>query len=182
MIIMLSVIIITSLLLLAQAVVLNGSYLAIMGYISGEWTLVQDPPQYFEAPANWDPKRRYKKGDLIVHPGFGGGAVYRANTNNPEGRPFDLCLRATHDVFSSELGHASTSRVIAIATMVQMVFVGFIVCVLLCYWLMDYSTGGLWTALLANIVACAGLATVGMTDYEELDNVANEIRPKKKET
>jgi hypothetical protein len=178
-IIMVSVILITSLLLLAQAVVLNGSYLAIMGYISGEWTLIQDPPQYFEAPANWDPKRRYKKGDLIlVHSRLlGAGRVYRAATNNPEGRPFDLCLRATHYLFCNELGHASTSRVICISTKIQMAFVAVVFCMLVCYWLMDYGTGALLTALLANLIACYGLATVGMMDYGELETVANEIRP-----
>ena len=176
-IIMLSVGIITALLLLAQVVVLNGAYLAIMGYVSGEWTLVEDTPQsHFEAPANWDPRRRYKKGDLIIHPGFGGG-VYRAATNNPEGRPFDLCLRATHDVFRSELGHSSTSRVIAIATKVQISFISVIFGMLLYYWLMGYATDALFTALLANMIACYGLATVGMMNYGDLATVANEIRP-----
>ena len=175
-IIMLSVVIITSLLLLAQAVVLNGSFYAIMGYVSGEWTLVENPPQYFEAPAAWDPKRRYKKGDLIVHSGFGGG-VYRASTNNPEGRPFDLCLRATHDFFRSELGHSSTSRIIAFATKVQMAFTSVIFCLIVWYWLRDYNTGALWTAFMANLIACYGLVTVGLMDYKELATVANEIQP-----
>jgi hypothetical protein len=174
---MLSVILITFALLLAQQVVLNGSFLAIMGYVSGEWTLVEDPPQkYFEAPAIWDPRRRYKKGDLIVHSGFRGG-VYRASTNNPEGRPFDLCLRVTRDVFRRELGHPSTSRVISICTKVEISFICVIEGLIVCYWLLDYATGALFTALLANLFACYGLVTVGMMDYGELADMANEMRP-----
>ena len=66
-----SVIIVSVVLLLAQAVTLNGSYLAITGYICGEWTMV-DPQKDLSAksaslnPSLWDPKRRYKKGDVIV--------------------------------------------------------------------------------------------------------------------
>ena len=177
-IITMSVILISFLLLLAQQVVLNGSFLAIMGYVSGEWTLVEDAPEkYFEAPANWDPRRRYKKGDLIMHPGFGGGRVYKASTNNPEGRPFDLCLRVVHNVFRNELGHASTSRVISTCTLIEMSFICAIVGTLISYWFLDYATGALCIALLANLIACYGIVSVGMMDYEELANVANEIRP-----
>jgi hypothetical protein len=175
-IIMISVVFITALFLLAQIVTLNGSYLAIMGYVSGEWTLVEDPPQDFEAPANWDPRRRYKKGDLIVHPGFGGG-VYRASSNNPEGRPFDLCLRATHDLFRCEMGHSSTSQVIVVATKVHMVFISLIMFMIVCYKLMDYAVGALVTALLSNLIASYGLMTVGLTNHRELAAVANEIKP-----
>ena len=42
---------------------------------------------------------------------------------------------------------------------------------------LDYATGGLCIALLANLIACYGTLSVGMMDYEELANVANEIRP-----
>ena len=173
-IITISVVSITALFLLAQIVTLNRSYLTIMGYVSGEWTLVENPPQDFEAPANWDPRRRYKKGDLIVHPGFGGG-VYRASSNNPEGRPFDLCLRATHDLFRSEMGHSSTSHVIVVATKIHMVFIILIVFMIVIYKIMDYDVGALTTALLANLIASYGLMTVGLTDHRELAAVAHEI-------
>jgi hypothetical protein len=73
-IVMISVVFITALFLLAQIVTLNGSFLAIMGYVSGEWTLVEDPPHDLEAPADSDPRRRYKNVYLIVHPGFGGAS------------------------------------------------------------------------------------------------------------
>lgn len=175
-IVTISVVLITALFLLAQIVTLNGSYLAIMGYVTGEWTLVENPPQDFEAPANWDPRRRYKKGDLIVHPGFGGG-VYQASSNNPEGRPFDLCLRATHDLFRSEMGHSSTSQVIVVATKIHVVFIGLIMFMIVSYKLMDFAVGALMTALLANLTASYGLMTVGLTDHRELVAVADEIKP-----
>jgi uncharacterized membrane protein len=177
-IVMISVVFITALFLLAQIVTLNGSFLAIMGYLSGEWTLVEDPPQDFEAPANWDPRRRYEKGDLIVHPGFGGG-VYRALSNNPEGRPFDLFLRATHDLFRSEMGHSSTSQVIVIATKAHMIFISLIVCMIASYKLMDCAVSALVIALFSNLIAAYGVMTTGLVDYNELAEVAREIKPTK---
>jgi hypothetical protein len=59
-IIMISVVFIMALFLLAQIFTLNGSFLAIMGYVSGEWTLVEDPPHNLEALADSDPRRSYK--------------------------------------------------------------------------------------------------------------------------
>jgi hypothetical protein len=54
--------------------------------------------------------------DLIVQnfPGFGGQLIYKAASNSPDGRPFDLYLRATCDLFRNELGHPAASNVITI--------------------------------------------------------------------
>ena len=119
-----SVLIITMTLLLTQAAISNRSYLSIMGYIAGEWTLVDsdDPALEHASPSPWDSRRRYRKGDLIVHsyPGFGGQHVYMATSNSPEGRPFDLALRATHDLFRDEVGHPATSAIISFCSTVQL--------------------------------------------------------------
>jgi hypothetical protein len=59
-----------------------------------------------------------------------------------------------------------------------MAFICVIVGTLISYFtFLDYATGGLCIALLANLIACYGTVSVGMMDYEELANVANEIRP-----
>lgn len=61
----------------------------------------------------WDPKRRYQKGDRIAY----NDAVYEAASNSPEGPPFDPFLRAAHDLFRDELGHPSSSNVIPCLSM-----------------------------------------------------------------
>ena len=60
-IVMISLVFIMVLFVLAQIGTFNGSFLAIMGYVSGEWTLVEDPPHDLEAPTDLDPRRCYKK-------------------------------------------------------------------------------------------------------------------------
>ena len=160
-IIVLSTMLISSMLLIAQMTMMNRTYLAIMGYISGEWALVTDDndniagndtnansnsnnnnsnePTIFQSfyrlklwiydlfgigtkpihspplrrsnstLMHWDPKRRYQKGDRIAY----GDSIYEAMSNSPEGPPFDPFLRAAHDIFRDELGHPSTSHVLA---------------------------------------------------------------------
>eukprot|EP00986_Skeletonema_menzelii_P017106 scaffold17501_cov120-Skeletonema_menzelii.AAC.1 len=134
-IIWISTVVITTLLLTAQMTITNRTYLAIMGYISGEWALVDDfdytpddnnssPRSFLQffmeglgfAPSKsfrrsnstlmqWDPKRRYQKGDRIAYD----ECVYEAISNSPEGPPFDPFLRTAHDLFSDELGQPMTS-------------------------------------------------------------------------
>ena len=175
----LSIIHITGALLLAQALSLNRSYLSTMGYIAGEWTVVDesDPSIGGVTPSQWDPRRRYKKGDLIVQnfPGFGGQSIYRATSNSPEGRPFDLYLRATHDVFRNELGHQITSHVISVLANTQIVFLALLTVMILWYQFMDYHCGGLLWILAANIVAAYGLLNVGLPNLTEFQTLASEI-------
>lgn len=61
----------------------------------------------------WDPKRRYQKGDRIAYD----DAVYEAASNSPEGPPFDPFLRAAHDLFCDELGHPSSSNMMPCLSM-----------------------------------------------------------------
>ena len=118
----LSVVIISTILFVAQAITLNGSYLAITGYICGEWTPVdpQTEPTLKNGSAHasqWDPKRRYKKGDLVVVNRtlwFPRQAYYRATSNSPEGTPFDIFLQLTNELFRNELGHPSTSMLMTV--------------------------------------------------------------------
>ncbi len=145
-----SIVLITAICLVAQITLMNRTYLAIMGYISGEWELVTDtgdgddddssvPTSRFlpksllydlfgfgPKPAQshllrrstntlmqWDPKRRYQKGDRISYD----EAVYEAVSNSPEGPPFDPFLRAAHDIFGDELGHPSSSNLMSCLSM-----------------------------------------------------------------
>jgi hypothetical protein len=185
----LSVIVITWSLLLCQAATLNRSYLGIMGYIAGEWTVVEgdtDPSLNNAAggggaattPSQWDPRRRYKKGDLIVqnYPGFGvGQSIYKATSGSPEGRPFDLCLRATHDLFRNELGHPVTSNVIAFCSGIQLALVFLLILMIFGYQLLDYHLGSLLWTLAANLVAAYGTLGVTVPDYSEYHKLAQEI-------
>lgn len=144
-IIIVTTVLVTVLLLVAQMTLMNRTYLAIMGYISGEWELVTEttddtdddyyssasqgrfrprsflydmfgigsrPSQSYSTRRSnnlmqYDPKRRYQKGDRIAYD----DAVYEAVSNSPEGPPFDPFLRAAHDLFCDELGHPSTSKI-----------------------------------------------------------------------
>eukprot|EP00547_Thalassionema_nitzschioides_P003992 CAMPEP_0194204038 /NCGR_PEP_ID=MMETSP0156-20130528/3660_1 /TAXON_ID=33649 /ORGANISM="Thalassionema nitzschioides, Strain L26-B" /LENGTH=320 /DNA_ID=CAMNT_0038929941 /DNA_START=864 /DNA_END=1826 /DNA_ORIENTATION=+ len=174
-----SVILISSTLLLAQLITLNKSYFAIMGHLAGEWKLV-DSDQCNGSASQWDPRRRYKKGDLIVHSYSGfRQSVYMATTNSPEGRPFDLFLRATHDLFQQEFGHPSTSRIISACAKLHLFFMGVILMFLVYYTWMDYYHSALLVILFANIVACFGLLSSGFLNHEELEYVAAEINDNK---
>lgn len=142
-------VVLTGLLLIAQMGLMNRTYFAIMGYISGEWELVTEtgdenddeqsvsqsrfwpkswlydvlgigskPIQSYSTRRSntlmqWDPKRRYQKGDRIAYD----DAVYEAVSNSPEGPPFDPFLRAAHDLFDEELGHPSSSAMMPILSM-----------------------------------------------------------------
>jgi hypothetical protein len=143
----------TAVLLIAQMTIMNRTYLAIMGYISGEWELVTDtgddaedepisqsrfrpkawlydifgigskPTQSYSTRRSnstlmqWDPKRRYQKGDRIAYD----DSVYMAVSNSPEGPPFDPFLRAAHDLFCDELGHPKSSNMMPCLSVACMV-------------------------------------------------------------
>ena len=170
----LSIIVVTAVILLAQLITLNKSYLATMGHLAGEWKLVHRKGK--EALSQWDPRRRYKKGDMIVYsyPGFR-QSIYMATTNSPEGRPFDLFLRVTHDLFRHELGHQSTSGIISIIVKVHVAFMAIISCTILYYMIMGYAEQSLVTSLIANMVACCGILQTGLIEYNELEDVVAEV-------
>ena len=109
---------------------------------------------------------------MYSYPGFR-QSVYMATTNSPEGRPFDLFLRATHDLFRHELGHPVTSRIVSTVVKIHSVFIGIVVV----YFIVmgDYTEKSFTTMLFANIVACYGTLQIGMMEYEELEDVAAEI-------
>ena len=174
-----SILLISGCLLLAQAATLNRSYLGIMGYIAGEWTVVDenDPSIAGNTPSQWDPRRRYKKGDLIVqnYPGFGRQSLYKATSNSPEGRPFDLSLRATHDLFRNELGHPATSNLIWEASNIHIGFMSVLALMIVWYQLMNYHTGGLLWTFAANAIAAYGMINTGLPDLSEFEKLAQEI-------
>jgi hypothetical protein len=174
-----SILLVSGWLLNAQAATLNRSYLGIMGYIAGEWTVLDenDPSIAGNTPSQWDPRRRYKKGDLIVqnHPGFGRQSIYKAISNSPEGRPFDLYLRATHDLFRNELGHPATSNLICEASNIHIGFMLVLTLMITCYQLMNYHIGGLLWTFAANAVAAYGMINTGLPDLSEFEKLAQEI-------
>lgn len=180
----LSVVVVSILLLLAQAVTLNGSYLAITGYIYGEWVQV-DPKEEFSKiassnPSQWDPRRRYKKGDVIVvHNAFWfpRQAFYKATFNSPEGRPLDMFWKTAHDIFRNELGHPATSRILAFVIQGHLVFIGALIVIALANFIIrGIVWNGMFTTLIANLVACYGAITAGIPRRSELCQLSNEIR------
>lgn len=178
-IVVMSVIVATVSLLLAQAATSNRSYLGIMGYIAGGWTVVDnsDPSIVGSTPSQWDPRRRYKKGDLIVqnYPGFGSPTIYKATSNSPEGRPLDLYLRATHDLFRNELGHPATSDILAYTAMAHLGLTVATILFIACYQIMGYSYGSLLWALAANLLAGYGILSTATPNYSELESLTQQI-------
>jgi hypothetical protein len=178
-----SVIVITVSMLLAQAATLNRSYLGIMGYLTGEWVLVDaDDPSLADSPrpSPWDPRRRYKKGDLISleSPSGSSGSrvVYRANSNSPEGRPYDLFLRASHEFFRNELGHPASSHLIAFLSTVQFGLISVSILMILLYELiLRRPTASLLWTLAANLVAVYGIMIVSTPKYREIARLSDEI-------
>jgi hypothetical protein len=109
------------------------------------------------------------------YPGFGSQSIYKATSNSPEGRPFDLYLRATHDLFRNELGHPATSNAIAFASGVQLGLIMLLILMVICYQLLDYHCGSLLWTLAANLIAAYGTIGVTLPDYSEFDKLAQEI-------
>lgn len=177
-----SVIFVTVSLLLCQAVTLNRSYLGIMGYLTGEWVVVDTDSDKSilegPTPSSWDPRRRYKKGDLVAEttsPNFGKTIVYRATSNNPEGRPFDLYLRASHDIFRDELGHPASSQVVAFLSTLQFTWILVLMLAILGYQIMGFNNSSLLWTFAANLVAIYGTIAVAMPPYSEIDELAEEL-------
>lgn len=181
--ILISVIIITGSVVFTQAATLNRSYLSIMGYLAGGWCIVdmKDPAYSLPSatsPSPWDPRRRYKKGDLIVQdlPAFGGKAIYVATTNAPEGIPYDLSLRATHDLFRNELGHPATSTMISFIIFLQLCLILSLMIMIGVYQFLEYRCGSLTWTLVANIVATYGtMRATAVPNLSEMQNLARDF-------
>lgn len=182
----LSAILISFTLLAAQAVTLNGSYLAITGYICGEWTQVDPKTEPLLStgtvhPSQWDPKRRYKKGDLVVVQRnlWPRQVYYKATSNSPEGTPFDIFLQATHRLFRNELGHPSTSMLLALLIQGHLIFIAFLMVVVLCNALLTGSSAnGMLFTLAANAIACYGAINAGLTKRSELRQLSEAMNMK----
>jgi hypothetical protein len=178
-----SVIFVTVALLLCQAVTLNRSYLGIMGYLTGEWVLVDTDSDKSilegpNRPSLWDPRRRYKKGDLVAEtasPNFGKTVVYRSISNNPEGRPSDSYSRASHHMFRNELGHPASSQVIAFLSTLQFTWILVLMLGILWYQIMGHDNSSLLWTFAANLVASYGTIAVAMPPYSETDAMARDL-------
>ena len=138
-------------------------------------------------PNAWVPRKRYKKADIVSYE----GVLYKATTNNPEGKPYDFYLWMTHKLFRNELGHPATSRVIAFVSTIQFGLVSTLIFMVLS---LQFLSGGsygnniysndydiakrttclLWT-LAANLVAVYGTVRVAIPNYSELGALAAEI-------
>eukprot|EP00980_Cylindrotheca_fusiformis_P017903 scaffold5682_cov140-Cylindrotheca_fusiformis.AAC.14 len=176
----LSVIVITGSAILTQAATLQRSYLAIMGHLAGGWTIVSESHPAVVGrpkPSSWDPRRRYNKGDLIsqAFPGIGTQTIYMATTNQPEGKPYDLGLRAAHDMFRNELGHPGNSALIKFLVTMHLNLIVAVVMMLLAYHALDYDCGSLRWTLVANLLAAYGTISVTTNDWREMDILAGEI-------
>jgi fumarate reductase subunit C len=163
------IVIVSCCLLSAQAIVLDKGYLAVLGYIGSEWTVVTDADTATLNP--WDPKRKYKKGDLVGY----GSDVYQATSNSPDGKPIDPRLRSVHKLLSGELGHNATSQVLLQVSKVQLgttlIYIGLWVM----FTLFGYSTHGLLSAVGANLVALYTLSNDGLSHHNELSSLRAEI-------
>jgi hypothetical protein len=176
----LSVILITGSAILTQAATLDRSYLAIMGHLAGGWTIVsQSHPAVAgrPKPSPWDPRRRYNKGDLISQsfPGIGTQTIYMATTNQPEGKPYDLGLRAAHDMFRNELGHPANSGLIKFLVTMQVYLIIALMMMILSYHALDYDCGSLRWTLVANLLAAYGTISATTTDLTAMEILACEI-------
>ena len=181
----LSVIGISVTLLLAQAVTLNGSYLAVTGYICGEWIEVTDLQKESQNkggssnPSQWDPKKKStRRADIVAvnRPfSFPRQVFYKATSNAPEGKPFDVFLRATHDMFRNELGHPSTSKLLTFAIHGYLIFIAVLLFDVLVSGLVSDTSHGKLFALAGNIIACYGAVKAGLTKSSEVGRIAAEV-------
>jgi len=172
-----SVVFVSGILLLSQAVSLNGSYLAITGYVCGEWTEIDLMDPTIKTASQWDARRRYKKGDVVAMKCWGRQVFYKASSNSPEGRPFDMLLRAAHDVVSRELGHPSTSGLLSAAVKAHLLLIAvFVLIVMFNTLIRGNNSNGMLSALVGNIIGCYGAINAAMRNRKELQRLNDEIR------
>lgn len=173
---MIGLVVVSMVLLLAQTVVLNRSYLSILAYHTLEWELVdkkhQQPMATPSSPAStpqphsstatvWEPKRKYLKGERVYYPDAS-GSMYYATSNSPEGHPYDREFRGMNERFRSELGHTATSELLGELASYQLVaailhFVLWVVLLLVGY---SAKTYGLSWAVTAHVMATHGALSV----------------------
>ncbi|KAL3757259.1 hypothetical protein ACHAWU_008420 [Discostella pseudostelligera] len=202
-----SVVLVTAILLVGQMTLMNRTYLAIMGYISGEWELVAETSEgqeddLFVSPTRfrpkslpfelfgigskpiqshatrrsnilmqWDPKRRYQKGDRIAY----GDAMYEAVSNSPEGPPFDPFLRAAHDLFSEELGHPSASNLMPSLSQGILVLAGMVLTAVLVWRKAGWNYVPLVVCFAATLIAGYGVSHSTEKSMMGMKKVALEI-------
>ena len=160
----------------AQTVVLNKTYLAVLAYITNEWDPVTDHPPEASLPPVWDPRRRYKKGDLVLFPPYRRRqTVYRATTNSPESKPPGFRARFEQNLFKQELGHSSTSPLLYRLSLVQTVLVAVHVLVFLTCGLFGLATNGMPSTIIAHIISAYAVIMAGMPNHDELAHLNDEI-------
>ncbi len=123
--------VVTCSLLLSQSVSLSRSPLTSVALVTGEWS--RKPNHTGPNPQPWDPKKTYKKGDLISERNIISDVrhVYVSQSDSPESRPRDVFLRANFDLFFSEFGPLHTSSTVSTVAKLHMlhatamVFAGF---------------------------------------------------------
>ena len=161
-------------LLAVQMLYLNRTYFSMSSWFSKEWTLIGPVEGGIgEAMGSWDPRKKYKKDDLVVYNDY----MYQAEINQPEGRPVEPDIRDFfHDHTLYEVGHPSTSRLMAIANAIQLAstmlqalwWVG-------AFFYTDRTPEGLLIAVAANFLAAHALSTVGNNDCDELSRINDAI-------
>ena len=162
------------LLLVVQMLYLNRTYFAISSHFSNEWALLGPVDGSMgNSVGPWDPRKKYKKDDLVVYDDF----MYQAEVNQPEGRPVEPDIR---DYFQDhalhELGHSSTSKIMCTAYIIQLLstlvqascWVG-------AFFYTDRTPEGLLIAVAANFIASHALSSVGTNDWNELRHINDEI-------
>ena len=163
-------------LLLAQTVMHSKSYLAIMAFVSTEWEEETSQGDSSSTPSAWDPRRRYKKGDLVLYPPTGKRRkVYRAATNSPESKPSDFRPTWKDEAFKYELGHPSTSALIAECSRTQWKLTAAHLAMYTLLVMTGYRTDGIFLNVLAQLLAAYTLASVGMPNRTATQRLAAEI-------
>jgi len=199
-VILFSVILITSLSLVVQAATLDRNHLALLGYFSKESSGINDG-SYCGTTINGKSSPSVvsrRSGGNDGNSGRRGSKRSNAYTNGDENsmamhqhfnsrvtestgdRKFlnislslDIYRRATYNIFANEMGHVSTSWIIAECVrcyaIFSMVLVGF--CIL------QHVQGAYYSLVLVFIAAfnSAGSTDVGLLEFTELENIANEI-------
>jgi hypothetical protein len=179
-------------LLSVHTLLMDRSYLSILGYISGEWELIdtwrgihdisqstneaKSSSQHHSTtigsigdnPHPWDQRRKYKKGDLV----FYGSSVYQATSSSPEGRPADKSVIRMNKTLRSEFGHPSSSKLVLQVARFQLWSACMHLAVLICMVpLESQSIYGMIGIVVAQLVAChavlSGACPVGRSSKAE---------------
>lgn len=176
------VLLISVIVLSAQAVALNRSYLCIMSYLSSEWIIIDKQTSSSSIvsgsiiisetePTTWDPRKKYKKGDRVYYPEVVSGSMYVATSDSPEGRPRDREFRGLNKCLQNELGHRSTSKFLYYAARIQFELVLMNMALWLILVILRCSTEGFFWSIMANTIATYGLLT-----FHRRSSTINELK------